>query len=132
MSGKEKRTFKGTVQELEEKIESYFEKCDKEKIPYTVTELALHLGFNCRQDLLNYQDKYKDPNGISYFDPIKKAKARIEASLERRLQMGGNNTAGLIFVLKNNYGWKDKQEIETTGTQSIDVKFNIPRPQKQK
>ena len=45
---------------------------------------------------------------------IRKAKARIEAFIETRLY--GNNVTGCIFNLKNNFDWKDKQEVETKDT----------------
>lgn len=44
---------------------------------------------------------------------VKRAKQRIEMSLEQRL--AGNNVTGAIFNLKNNFRWKDKQETELYG-----------------
>lgn len=46
--------------------------------------------------------------------PIKKAKERIEKYLEEQLYRKDQVT-GIIFNLKNNYGWKDKQDIEHSG-----------------
>ena len=41
---------------------------------------------------------------------IKKAKAKVEEQLEESLYRLGNNS-GVIFNLKNNYGWKDNVEV---------------------
>lgn len=72
----------------------------------TVTGLALALDLT-RQSLLDYQGK------DLFLDTIKKAKTRIESSIEQRLFY--NNPTGSIFNLKNNFGWKDKSEQELTG-----------------
>ena len=44
---------------------------------------------------------------------IKRAKQKVEIHLEQRL--ASNAATGTIFNLKNNFGWKDKQEIEHSG-----------------
>ena len=71
----------------------------------TVTGMALALDLT-RQSLLDYQEK------DLFLDTIKKAKTRIESSIEQRLFY--NNPTGSIFNLKNNFGWKDKTEQDTT------------------
>lgn len=116
-------TYK-TVDEMQEKIESYFEECNGKllkiageivynkngdpvivKTPPTVTGLALHLGFNTRLALLNYQAKDEFVNAIT------RAKARIEQYAETRLyDKDGCN--GAKFTLINNFGHAER--IETT------------------
>lgn len=80
-----------SVVEIEDKIEQYFENCKGYPLtdskgkqifnkfgspifvdvhPPTVTGLALALGFNSRQSLLNYQGK------AEFMDTITRAKAR--------------------------------------------------------
>ena len=46
-------------------------------------------------------------------------------------QVSGDTTAQ-IFWLKNRQPtkWRDKQEVETTGSQELNINFNIPRPNK--
>ena len=102
-----------TVKELEEKIENYFNTCDIENRPYTVTGLAIALDMS-RKMLLEYCDRV-DENGDSFRNSIKKAKDRCEAKIEEGLLSGKYNATGAIFNLKNNYGWKDKQEVEQSG-----------------
>lgn len=96
-----------TAEEMQEKIDKYFEQCDKDNDPYTITGLAIALDID-RKTLLNYSDKEE------FFPTIKKAKLRVENYLEKRL-VKNSNVTGIIFNLKNNYDWKEKQEIEHSG-----------------
>lgn len=72
----------------------------------TVSGLAYILGMST-EALRNYEDKNE------FLATIKKAKQRVEMSLEQRL--ASNAVAGSIFNLKNNFGWKDKTETEHSG-----------------
>lgn len=91
-----------TPEELEEKINTYFEKTPQKE--WTITGLAIALDTN-RQTLVNYEKKDK------YFDTIKKAKTLVEHSYELDLKKYGRS--GTIFALKN-FDWKDKQEQDLT------------------
>lgn len=109
-----------SVEELEEKINQYFIKCDSTVIrrminskqdiiaeitkPYTVSGLAEYLETS-RQTLINYEERDE------FIDAIKKAKAKIEANYEERALIGDANPAMSIFTLKNNYKWVDRNEI---------------------
>lgn len=95
------------VEEMQKKIDKYFEDCKLNNRPYTITGLGLALDMS-RQDLINYSKKEK------FFDTIKKAKMRVENYLEERL-INDSSATGIIFNLKNNYGWKDKQENVNVG-----------------
>ena len=112
-----------TVEELEEIIEEYFTECDDDKRPYTVTGLALALGMS-RRGLLDYCTRV-DENGEPFLHSIKNAKDRCEAKIEEGLLSGKYNATGAIFNLKNNYGWKDKQEQEITGANGEKFELNI-------
>lgn len=118
-------------EEIQEKIEQYFQDCKGEILkddegntvfnkfgnpvivgekPLTVTGLALALGFASRQALLNYQGKKE------FNDTITRAKSRVEEYAESRLfDRDGSN--GAQFSLRNNFkGWnidnEQKLEIE--------------------
>ena len=88
----------------------------------TVTGLALALGFTTRDSLINYENRSDE-----FFDTIKRAKLRVENAIEQRLFEA--NATGSIFNLKNNFGWKDKQETETTGqvtyNHNVDIKSKV-------
>lgn len=88
--------------ELENKIDKYFKECDNKSEPYTITGLCITLDI-CRDTLSEYAKKEE------FSDTIKKAKLRVENYLEKHL-ITDNGTTGIIFNLKNNFGWKDKQE----------------------
>ncbi len=102
------------VEDMQVLIDKYFDDCwdvDKEGKrymlrPYTVSGLAYALGMD-RQGLVNYEKRDE------YLDAIKKAKRKIEAFAEEQL-FTNRNAAGVIFSLKNNYGFKDKTEQEVT------------------
>ena len=106
------------VEDMQKDIDKYFAECDENKKPYTVSGLAYALGTN-RQTLINYEDK------DGFFDTIKKAKAKIERFNEELLYNKDVSTTGVIFNLKNNYGWKDKQEIEANVNSDISINIEL-------
>lgn len=108
------RKFK-SVKKLQAAIDKYFEECDESGRPYTVSGLAYALNTN-RQTLLNYEEKFPE-----FVDTIKSAKAKIEMFNEEQLYNRNVPTVGVIFNLKNNYDWKDKQEIEADINNEIDI-----------
>jgi len=92
-------------EKMYEKAMEYFDLKKSEGKPYTVVGLALHLGFADKQSLIDYANRDK------FSFTIKAIKSMIEEYLEERLDEG--NCTGTIFNLKNNFGWKDKQEVES-------------------
>ena len=87
-------------EQMQSIIDDYFtEAADKP----TVTGLALALGLNSRQSILNYEVKPE------FVDTVKRAKQRVQQALEKHLY--SQSVAGVIFNLKNNFGWRDTQEI---------------------
>lgn len=92
--------------DLDAMCEMYFEDCKENDKHPGVVGLAVFLGVD-RQTILDYSKKPE------FSGTIKKAKARVEAYLEQHLY--GNSVTGSIFNLKNNFGWKDKTEVESSG-----------------
>lgn len=101
------------VELLERKINEYFEMCDEKGKPYTITGLCLYLDID-RATLLRYEEREEFRN------TIKRAKNKIENYVEENSLLGKLNPTVSIFNLKNNFGWKDKQEIETNQNIKID------------
>ena len=102
------------VEIMQQKIDKYFKECDKKEEPYTVTGLCITLDI-CRDTLSEYLKNKQ------FSDTIKKAKLKVENYLEKKLITDGNKT-GIIFNLKNNFNWSDKQEninIETNYEQYL-------------
>lgn len=95
------------VELMQQKIDKYFKDCDMNKEPYTITGLALALDLD-RKSINNYA------RDSEFFPTIKKAKLKVENYLEKRL-INDSSATGIIFNLKNNYGWSDKQEIQHSG-----------------
>ena len=89
--------------ELQIACVDYFVVCKEEKIPTTITGLALALGFSTRKSLLDYEEK------LEFVNIIKKAKLKVECEYEKRLS--GNAPTGAIFALKN-MEWKDSQTFD--------------------
>lgn len=94
-----------TQEQLQVGIDKYFQKCDEDKRPYTMSGLALSLGID-RVTLINYG------KSDLFFTLIKEAKDRVQAQLEENALMGKGNATFTIFNLKNNYGWKDQVEVK--------------------
>lgn len=94
-----------TVEELQKAIDEYFNSCNEETLPITITGLALALNTD-RSTLCQYEGRPE------YSNTIKQAKLRVENAYEIRNVKRGNG--GDIFALKN-FGWVDKKEVENTG-----------------
>ena len=129
-----------TAKEMQKAIDAYFKECkgkiatlddgevarDKYGIPIiiesrppTITGLALALGFNSRQALLNYQEKDE------FNDTITRAKSKVEQYAEERL-FDKDGANGAKFSLANNFsGWKEKKEIEADVNSSVTINIEL-------
>ena len=105
MAGRPKKYTEAEI--MRQKINKYFNECDKKNEPYTVTGLCLALNI-CRDTLSEYAKNQE------FSDTIKKAKLKVENYLEKHL-ITDSSTTGIIFNLKNNFGWTDKQQLEHSG-----------------
>ena len=101
-----------TPEDMQVAIDKYFKEIDEhnkefplERIPYTVTGLAMALDMT-RRTLLDYCEK-----SDAFSHTIKKAKLKVEEFNERQLYRNTQVT-GVIFNLKNNFGWEDAQKID--------------------
>ncbi|NHW45955.1 hypothetical protein HAV21_03460 [Paenarthrobacter sp. MSM-2-10-13] len=120
-----------TVDELQVAIDSYFDACDPhlesrlvesginergetifaqrkvmtEQKPYTVSGLARALGIH-RETLVNYKESDQ------FSDSVMAAYDRCHEWAENALFT--KSATGAAFSLKNNWGWKERQEIDHT------------------
>ena len=94
-----------TVEELQTKINAYFENCDNSGEFYTMSGLACFLETD-RALLCRYENKDE------FYNTIKNAKRKIEAQFEQRALSGVYNPTIAIFLMKNNFNYVDKQEQE--------------------
>ena len=121
------------AEELEKKVAEYFEDCDANDKPYTVTGLAYTLGITVNQ-LRDYRNCVDNINILKQLDYdvkvelsniVKRAYQMCEMYAERRLldTKCTKSPVGYIFALKNfNGDFVDKQEVEQTNkTITVDI-----------
>lgn len=73
--------------------------------PPSISALCLYLGIE-KRTWANYAE---DPDMAPV---VEHTKAQVEAYLEEQLTIREKGVQGIIFNLQNNYGWKNKQEVE--------------------
>ena len=95
-----------SVEELEKKIEEFYDYCEERELPLTFERLAVFLEVD-RKTVYNYSEKEE------FFPTFKRVRDRIQADLMEKGLCGSINPTFGIFCLKN-YGYSDKQEIEAT------------------
>lgn len=76
-------------------------------IPPSISALCLYLGIS-RQTWSSYSDAENSPE---FADVCEYARLIIEAYLEEQLLCRRKGVQGIIFNLKNNYGWSEKADI---------------------
>jgi hypothetical protein len=90
---------------FEEKANAYFAQITSEERP-TLAGLCLFMGFCDKESFSNYASY-----GDEFSRTIKRVQLRIEADRHNRLIGKDTFTPGVIFDLKNNHGWVDRQEV---------------------
>lgn len=127
------------VEKMQERIDAYFKECEGTVVtdangdpimdkygnvimrgvrPLSITGLALAIGFNSRQSLLNYQGRPE------FMDTITRAKAKVEQYAEERL-FDKDGANGAKFSLANNFdGWKEKQQIDAN-VNDVSIKVEL-------
>jgi len=113
-------------EEMQVAIDKYFNDIKETKEPPTIMGLVEACKFEDRKSLIDYCGYDKD-----FLHTIKKAKAKVEKYIELQL-MSGRNVAGLIFNLKNNFAWVDKQEIDTKITGEMSMIDLLSKPKQDK
>jgi len=120
-------------EEMQKKIDEYFDYCDAgeeievyskkqqevvkmvQKIPYTVPGLSHYLGFASRQSFQDYEKKGKRDNATKkdklFSFTIARARQRIEQQRNEGALMGRQEPRFSQFDLKENFGWKDQQDL---------------------
>lgn len=119
-----------TVEEVQERIDSYFKECMENESYPTVTGLCYEMDIN-RETMLRYKN-LEDSEELKHIEDkevrkgisnsIKKAYEYIQNGYEDKLINGKTQAIGTIFALKNNFKWVDKQEVEQT-TKTINVEL---------
>ena len=111
-----------TADDIENKINDYFNYCNENSKPFTMSGLALFLDcsrttlYNYDKELIKFKDVSEDDK-LRIMNTVKRAKRMVEAYQEEQLFIG-KSPVGTIFSLKNNFNWKDAQEINNNTTVS--------------
>ena len=103
-----------TPEEFKIRVTQFFEWCDQENKPLTITRLGVYLCCD-RKTLLAYSHRDQ------FLPAIKKLRNLIEASKNENLLTSRGNVVGYIFDLKNNHDWKDIQDVNVTNKELIAV-----------
>lgn len=104
-----------TPEQMEQILNEYFSTTEENKITITGICLALDL------DKKNF---YEYGKRKGYEDIVKRARMIVENSYEISLRENGRT--GDIFALKN-FGWVDKQEIESNNQGKITIVNSLPK-----
>ena len=102
--------------DLDKAINEYFAQCYADDDIFTIIGLCVYMGVS--KDTMNVYSKMPE-----FSDSYKKAMSLAEKALVNGSLTGKYNAAVSIFMLKNNYGYKDKQETEHSG--AVGVTFQI-------
>ncbi|MGN0557861.1 MAG: terminase small subunit [Acutalibacteraceae bacterium] len=94
---------------LEERIMQYFQFCAEDDMKPSVAGLALAVGVN-RKTIWQWAQAENSDRSNS----IKKAYQILNLMMEDYMQNGKINPVSGIFLMKNNFGYTDKQELVVT------------------
>lgn len=103
-----------TPEELEEAIDSYFEKIEDEGDIPLIEELALELGYAGRQSLLDQKKR-----GSEFSDIIVKAKAKCGVILNKLALKGIVKERTACLNLSANHGLNEKKDIDITSAGKV-------------
>lgn len=125
-------------EDLQAEIDAYFTTCDtsEPRRPYTISGLAEALDTS-RSTLLRYLDGHYSPSedeapfivAPAFRYALKRATAKCERRTEEDLLTRDRAPIGHIFSLKNNFGWKDTQEIHVQ-SQSVSLGIQLNEDQR--
>lgn len=102
--------------ELEQRIDEYFSMASQRKIPATVEELALYIGYTSQTMNAWKNGQYVpfhdgEEFGLTTMDIIKRAYDIMHMADAVLAETGSINPVSYIFRSKNYYNMQDKQEI---------------------
>jgi hypothetical protein len=101
-----------SVEEVAQRIKTYFEICAEDDMKPSVAGLALAMDID-RRYLWEIREgkKGKTPEVA---DTLKKAMKILDLQMVDYMQNGKINPVSGIFLMKNNFGYADKQEVILT------------------
>lgn len=101
-----------SVEEVTQRIKDYFTICADDDMKPSVAGLALAMDID-RRYLWEIREGLKGKNP-AVADTIKKAMKILDLQMVDYMQNGKINPVSGIFLMKNNFGYADKQEVVLT------------------
>lgn len=95
--------------EMQERAEQYFRECEQNGKSPNIAGLTLYLGFSHRQQINEYYNNFPEYKKVIDF-----IRTYIESIQLEKLENKEYATAGIIFNLKCNFGYNDKQATDET------------------
>ena len=111
-----------SVEQVSTRIADYFDLCAENDMKPSVAGLALAFGVS-RETLTRWTNGTGEnrsrilPAGVRH--TLKKAYQILNAQMEDYMQNGKINPVAGIFLMKNNMGYQDKQEVVLTPNQPL-------------
>lgn len=102
-----------------ERVTLYFQTCADDDMKPSVAGLALAFGINRRTLWKWINGIQSDFVAAESRDALKKAYLILNAQMENYMQNGKINPVAGIFLMKNNMGYQDKQEVVLTPNQPL-------------
>jgi hypothetical protein len=109
-----KKTF--TINQIDKYFEEYKKDCETNEKPSTIQGFESYI---CAKRLRKKFTEYE--NDPKYSATIKKIKKYFESDLVNNALKGKYNASVSIFLMKNNYGYKDSQEIKHSGLKPLEI-----------
>ncbi len=106
-----------STDEVKERIRTYFVICAEDDMRPSVAGLALAMDID-RRYLWEIREGRKGKNP-DVADAIKKAMKILDLQMVDYMQNGKINPVSGIFLMKNNFGYADKQEVVVTPNQPL-------------
>lgn len=95
------------------RLREFFEICARNDMRPNVPSMALSLGID-RRTLWKWANGEGKGKNSDIRDTVKKAYALLNILIEEYMQTGKINPVSGIFLMKNNFGYADKQEVVLT------------------
>lgn len=106
-------------EDVHERVTLYFQTCADDDMKPSVAGLALAFGIDRRTLWKWINGIQSDFVAAESRDALKKAYQILTAQMENYMQNGKINPVAGIFLMKNNMGYQDKQEVVVTPNQQL-------------
>ena len=100
------------AEQVSDRVAEYFDICGEDDVKPSVAGLALALGID-RRRLWEIREGVRSKNP-EVSDTLKSAMQLLDLQMTDYMQNGKINPVSGIFLMKNNFGYADKQEVVVT------------------